>query len=301
MHAAGGMAGAHLAVDFFFILSGFVMARTYEDRLRDKSLGTLRFLAKRYRRLWPTMAVGASMGLAVHLYALGPSSELAWAYAFAICLVPFGAVTPYMLNLPAWSIFYELIANALHGHWLAKMSDRALFVSLIIVVTAFMAAYMYDGFPRILELTSIETQLFIAIRAIMTYIIGILLARLAKDRSLPKIPFWAGAAALTGYIVFVSVYPFDFWPLPFILLIGPLAILAGLDPSAPKRISAVLGDISFPLYAVHMPIVQIILYLGYSPAVAIFASLAVAGLWLIRPPTKRRPVSIETRPPLRAS
>ena len=293
MHASQTLAGAHLAVDFFFMLSGFVMARTYEDRLRDRSLSPLSFLLTRDRRLWFTMAVGASLGLALPLWALGPSPNLAVTYLFAMLLIPYGATTPYILNSPAWSITYELLANALHGLWLAKMGDRMLWVALATVSAAFVAAYSYGGFPRILQHTSAETQLLIIFRAMTAYIIGILVARLTMKRSLPKIPFWAGAAALPAYIALVTAWPFAFWPLPFIFLVAPLALLAGLDPSAPKGPSALLGDISFPLYAIHMPIVQAGFHFGWPRETAIILSVAIACLWIIRLP-ERRPTGLAT-------
>lgn len=287
MHASQAMPGAHLAVDFFFMLSGFVMARTYENRLRDKSLGIGAFLIQRYRRLWYTMAVGASLGFALHLWVIGPSAGLALAYLFAMLLIPYGAVTPYLLNTPAWSIAYELLANALHGLWLAKMDDRMLWVAFAVTSAAFVTAYSYAGFPRILQYTTVEMQLFVTFRAMTAYIIGILLSRLTMDRGLPRVPFWAGAMALPAYIALVTVYPFAFWPLPFIFFIAPLTMLAGLDPIAPKRPSALLGDISFPLYAVHMPVVQAGFHFGWPREAAIILSVIIASLWIVRLPERR--------------
>ena len=47
----------YLAVDFFFMLSGYVMARSYEDKFRQ-GYGLKSFFTARYRRVWPTMAIG---------------------------------------------------------------------------------------------------------------------------------------------------------------------------------------------------------------------------------------------------
>ena len=58
---AGAVERAYLEVDFFFMLSGFVVTRTHE-RFR-KGLGTLAFTRLRLRRLWPTVAFGALIGL----------------------------------------------------------------------------------------------------------------------------------------------------------------------------------------------------------------------------------------------
>ena len=51
-HLGLPMMGSHLAVDFFFMLSGFVMARTYDERLQTGAMSPLAFMIKRYRRLW---------------------------------------------------------------------------------------------------------------------------------------------------------------------------------------------------------------------------------------------------------
>ncbi len=59
--------GAGLMVDFFFILSGFVMARTYESRMGSE-LGARRFLIIRARRLWAPIAIGVAIGLFLYLW-----------------------------------------------------------------------------------------------------------------------------------------------------------------------------------------------------------------------------------------
>lgn len=71
----GWLAHGYLAVDFFFMLSGYVMARTYEQRLSE-GYGAWRFMAARYRRLWPVMALGTLFGaplLALEYNDLGAS------------------------------------------------------------------------------------------------------------------------------------------------------------------------------------------------------------------------------------
>ena len=57
--------GGYLAVDLFFVLSGFVIALTYEDKLRD-GMTPREFLALRAIRLWPMLLVGAGLGIALY-------------------------------------------------------------------------------------------------------------------------------------------------------------------------------------------------------------------------------------------
>lgn len=280
MHIAG-FKGGHLAVDFFFMLSGYVMARTYEERLRSGEVSSPQFMWMRVKRLWPVMAIGAVLGLNVALIAAGPSADLGIAFVFAMLLLPASAVTPYLLNLPAWSIFYELVANAFHAAWFAHLSDRVLILALGVCSALFIASFAVTGFPRILHETTITMQVAVIFRALVSYIIGVLAYRLLKDRAPFHVPVLAGCALMVGYIVLVSAVQFPLWPVPFIFVIAPIAMISGLDPSAPKQISHILGQMSFPLYAIHFPVIALCALAGFGPGTAFIASLAVAALWLI--------------------
>jgi len=280
MHIAG-FSGGHLAVDFFFMLSGYVMARTYEQRLRDGEISAARFIVMRFRRLWPVMAIGAAIGLNIAIVASGFSFDLLFAFLFAMLLLPGSASIPYFLNLPAWSIFYELLANALHGAWFARLDNIAAAGLLALLSIVFLASFAFVGFPRILGQTTIEMQLLVVFRALVSYVIGILAFRLMRDEAPIRVPLTVGLVALPGYIAFVSLANFPLWPVPFVYVVAPLILFAGLDRSAPKRLSHALGTISFPLYATHFPIISAAAMAGLSGRAAMIISLAVASLWLL--------------------
>lgn len=253
-----GFAGGHLAVDFFFMLSGYVMARTYEQRLQDGALSPGGFLAMRLRRLWPTMAVGATLGLvAAALQGVAPG-DLIHAYAFALLLIPAGAVLPYALNLPAWSIFYELVANGLHGAVFSRLGRRGLLAITAAVGLAFVAVCAVFEFPRMLDTTSAAMQVMIVTRVLVSYLIGVLLYRRFGDEAPFRIPFALAVAGFAGYVALVSLVPFALWPVPFVFLVAPLLVLAGIGETRRLRLLALLGDISFPLYAVHFPVLQLV-------------------------------------------
>jgi peptidoglycan/LPS O-acetylase OafA/YrhL len=57
------MPGGHLAVDFFFCLSGFVIALNYQDRMRGGAIGVVRFMALRLARLYPMVLAGALLAI----------------------------------------------------------------------------------------------------------------------------------------------------------------------------------------------------------------------------------------------
>lgn len=126
-----------LAVDLFFVLSGFVMARTYEARMRS-GLPARAFLAIRYRRLFLPLFVGTTIGLAERLFSgFRPSSELWAAYAMSLAFMPaFWLSNAFWFNLPAWSLFLEIVCNWLHGALLWRADNRALVASLTLLVAA---------------------------------------------------------------------------------------------------------------------------------------------------------------------
>ena len=69
-----GIHGGYLAVDLFFVLSGFVIAHAYERRLAS-GLSVGRFMAARYLRLWPVYVLGAALGLIAALMHALPGKD----------------------------------------------------------------------------------------------------------------------------------------------------------------------------------------------------------------------------------
>src|SRR5690349_7916766 len=112
------IAHAYLAVDFFFCLSGFVIAYAYDDKIAATGIGS--FLRRRLIRLHPLVVIGSVLGLLTWIF--DPFSNLHQSYAaknwllfITSCLmVPFPLVKERYLNLfhlnpPTWSLFWEYI------------------------------------------------------------------------------------------------------------------------------------------------------------------------------------------------
>ena len=129
-----------LAVDFFFCLSGFVMGYAYDDRLQKMGLWT--FLKARLIRLHPLVVLGTVLGL-IALYAnpfgvtqgYGPG-KVALMFAASL-LIPYGVMKErsqnlFSLNAPAWSLFWEYVANVVFGIALYRIK-RGLLVVLTII------------------------------------------------------------------------------------------------------------------------------------------------------------------------
>lgn len=112
------MPHGYVAVDFFFVLSGFVLYRSYLPKFRE-GLGVGRFMLQRFARLYPLFLLGLMLGLAVALQQIwttaphAPSSgDLATTMLFNGLMLPSPAGLPYYpLNVPSWSLFFEIVAN----------------------------------------------------------------------------------------------------------------------------------------------------------------------------------------------
>ena len=250
---------AYLAVDFFFLLSGFVMARTYEGRMRDGRLSVRAFLAARYRRLWPTMAWGAALSLPF----LWRDNPDLWTFAATslpnLLLLPsFATPVLFALNTPAWSVFFELVANLAHVLVLQRLGIRALAAMAGAFLLAAAACAIHWGD---LDLGSqVDTMAGGFARVGFAYTLGILLWRWHGNRAPAPVPAILAFLAMPVLFVGASTVPLEgaVFDLAFISVGCPLILWGGLNlrigVGAIDRLCRVAGAMSFPLYAVHYPV-----------------------------------------------
>lgn len=251
---------AYLAVDFFFMLSGYVMARTYEGRMAE-GLSPAAFFALRFRRLWPTMFAAGLLGLPWFFVTYGFDRSLA-ALANLLLIPTLAMRWAYPLNGPAWSIFFELFANVLHASLLRRLSAArlALVAALMVPILAGPAMRLtFDlGSPS-------ATFMFGFPRVILSYSIGIILWRRWRDQPSLEVPPAFAFLAMPLFFGESTWLDANGWlgALLFILVICPIMIAGGLRWRGEWRLASLAGAISFPLYALHTPI---------------FAAVTMAGL-----------------------
>ena len=129
----------YLAVDFFFILSGFVIGYAYDDRW--KTMSTLQFLKRRVIRLQPMVVIGALIG-GIMFYTQGCNVwDVSKVTILALFIATFlnallipapigtevrGLGEMYPLNGPSWSLFFEYIGNILYALFIRKLPVKAL-------------------------------------------------------------------------------------------------------------------------------------------------------------------------------
>jgi peptidoglycan/LPS O-acetylase OafA/YrhL len=270
----------YLAVDFFMMLSGYVMARTYEARMAG-GLGTAGFVQLRYRRLWLTMAIGSLIGIP-YLWWASSGEPLVFLGAFALNLAlipaPLGKEL-FPLNGPGWSIFYELVANALHAALLWRLSNRSLGLlaaALLITLTAF-ARIKGD-----VDFGALAPHFGPAlVRSLGAYTLGVLLWRWWQDKPTVAVPAaWPFVVLPLLMLAPFSAFGWGF-DLLFITLICPLLIAGGLQLEGAPRWAVWSGMLSFPLYAVHVPVLRSAHLAGISPLPAVTLALltGIALTW----------------------
>lgn len=272
----------YLAVDFFFMLSGYVMAHAYDDRWDRMTVRD--FFKRRLIRLHPLIIVGTVLGAT--LFPLQASSffpKVADATLMQVLLIMFIGFTlipvpPSMdirgwnemfpLNGPSWSLFLEYVANILHALVLRRLS-KAMLTVLVILAGAALAHHAIAGKSGdIIGGWSLEPeQLRLGFtRLLFPYMAGMLLRR-----AMPVKGGRGGFLTASGILVAVLACPriggYDelwmngLYESAVILLVFPLVIRLGaggeLRGAWAKRASVFLGDISYPLYITHFPVISV--------------------------------------------
>ncbi|NML67792.1 acyltransferase [Hymenobacter sp. RP-2-7] len=261
------IAHAYLAVDFFFCLSGFVIAYAYDARLAQ--LGVGRFLRRRLIRLHPLVVVGALLGLLT--FWLDPFSHLVDQYATRLpllllsscLLVPYPVVTEryanlFHLNPPTWSLFWEYIANVAYALVLVRLPARLLKILLVPAAIALCyearrTGWLGGGWGR-------EDAIAGFLRVTFSFLMGLLLYR-ANWLIRSRLGFGALALLLLGALLLPFIDRIN-WRVDslVVLFYFPLLIALGAGGQLTPRYAKLcrfLGDISYPLYIVHYPFIWV--------------------------------------------
>ncbi|TIU25436.1 MAG: acyltransferase, partial [Mesorhizobium sp.] len=275
---------SYLAVDLFFLLSGFVIAHAY-DRKIENGMGFGTFLAIRLIRLYPLYLAGTLLGFFYLLVKnrlipteYMPLSEIGMQLTtgmFFIPLVGEAYHTIFPLNPASWSLFFELIVNIAYVAVFFVLSRRVLTaligVSLVLLIVASVYAGTLDfgmtgktivsGLPRVS----------------FSFFLGVLLcrsmARYQGNLGFMRRGWWVEAAILLTLAVF-AVAPAGgarvAYDLASIVIVFPLMVVTGaVAPTAPRLAGFYgwLGRISYPIYIIHTPMLMIIAGAGKAVSV----------------------------------
>lgn len=263
----------YLGVDFFFALSGFVIAIAYDARLQQ-GMGFKQFMIVRLRRLYPLFALGMALSAAVFILRMLPkgefnTSEFVFASLNAFLISPFGRVEGndylFPFNSPAWSLFFEVAINAVYALAVTYLTlPRLLGVLAASAVAAIVMVTYHGSF----DVGDSSSELFEgAIRVTFSFSGGVLLGRLMMAGRLRNMPT-VSPALLSVVLLAIFLFPvtrFNFiFELVGVLLVFPLIVMLGAVREPSSRFEALAkfsGLISYPLYITHMPVVLISTYI----------------------------------------
>ena len=271
----------YLAVDFFFILSGFVVGYAYDDRW--KTMTTKDFVKRRVIRLQPMVVMGAVIG-AVMFYFQGCSvwdvskvsiAMLLIATLMNACMIPAtpgceirGLGEMFPLNGPSWSLFFEYIGNILYAFFLRKLPTKALSVWVLAAGCALAGFAVWGPYGDICVGFALTEENVVggSLRLLFSFSAGLLLSRIFKPVQV-KSAFWIGGLAL---VILLSVpriggsehlWMNGLYDIVCCVVFFPLIVLLGASGKTTDKITArvckFLGDISYPLYMVHYPFIYL--------------------------------------------
>lgn len=279
-----------LGVDFFFILSGFVMGYAYDERWlatalpsRGEALTFWGFVRRRLIRLHPMVVMGVILGVVAFIIqgctkwdgSVVSIEAVMWAMLLALFLIPApsgldvrGNTEAFPLNGPHWSLFFEYIGSLLYGLLLHRLSTKWLrvWVACGIVSLATYALFQEDGGVAYGWSSEPKNLAGGALRMLYAYPMGLLMARMFRKRQPKPIngPVFLlsslGVVALLGLPLFggkdtETIYQlvclFSFFPA--IIWFGARGIVTGWR----QRAVSFLGRLSYPLYVVHFPLIYL--------------------------------------------
>lgn len=204
-HLTGRMPWAAYAVDFFFILSGFVLAYAYAGKLRERSMSVSRFMVIRYRRLYPMLLLAVALAFAITLYR-GVASP--WELAGALTAIPQLNSTPHRLAFPLvgpeWSLSYEFAVNLGFAFLIRRTNGIALtFLFAPIYVLAVYLGYSRAG-------SGSADFLFGLPRVLFWFTAGVALWHVAPNLQVRLSGIWATLCSALGemsYPLYILHYP----------------------------------------------------------------------------------------------
>jgi peptidoglycan/LPS O-acetylase OafA/YrhL len=250
-----------LAVDFFFCLSGFVIGYAYDDRI--SKMGITEFFKARLIRLQPLVVSGSVLGLLAFLFdpfgghpELYSTGKIVLTFICSLLMIPLPVIEDrgfnlFSFNAPAWSLFWEYVANIAYALVLSRLKRSLLVIFTLLSAAAICFVAYRSG--NLLGGWSGPTFWDGCARISYSFSAGLLIYRfnwIIKDKM--------GFLSLSILLMLAFLSPSSNWNWltePFIVLIYfPLLVALGagatINPGL-RKACVFSGQISYPLYMTH--------------------------------------------------
>ena len=282
-----------LAVDFFFCLSGFVIGYAYDNRI--EKIGVLAFFKSRLIRLHPLVLLGSVLGLLAFLFdpfagdaATYSTGRILLLFLCSVFLIPFPAMPDrsfnlFGLNAPAWSLFWEYVANIVYALVLCRLSRRIL-VAITLLAAVLLCWVSYRA-GNLLGGWNGDSFWDGGARLAYSFSAGLLIHRsgwIIKN----KIPFM-GLALLLAAAFLMPHFKWN-WLAEIIVVLFyfPLLVMLGAGASVSPRIKRVCefsGNMSYPLYMTHYAAIWMFghYFTTYNPGMKELTFIIVGGVILL--------------------
>jgi peptidoglycan/LPS O-acetylase OafA/YrhL len=278
-----------MGVDFFFVLSGFVMGYAYDDRWRKMTTG--QFIKRRLIRLHPMVVIGVVFGLLAFIMQGRVTwdgekvsiATLALTTIMALFMLPVmgkgldvrGNTEMFPLNGPHWSLFFEYLGSLLYALLLHKISTKSLRIWVAVAAVALVVNAVTLGDGTIAYGWSYEPLNMAggALRILFAYPAGLLLAREFHARKIKPTRLPAFSLSAIALIVILSAPNFSTlfdtksasvaYQCLCVLLFFPLIIAFAARGNVSgwmQRMVSYLGRLSYPLYAIHYPMIYLYIH-----------------------------------------
>jgi len=294
------LSGSYMAVDLFFVMSGFVLAHAYGERL-STGLPVVTFFKLRLARLYPLYLAGlalAAVDVGYWFYSGHPPEWRSLAASFGPALLFLPTISAksgfaFPANYPAWSLFWELFANLLFGWIMLRPNFQR---SSWIAVTAGLVGLAGLAAWRGNIDAGVEIQDFWlgAPRVLYGFFAGVLIHGVWK-RGIVRwtFPFWLSVTILLG----IFAAPMQgasraIWDFVSATVLLPVLVIFSLGRKD-SALSSGLGDASYAVYVIQAPLIILLngglLHLGINLSAwgalgtgAIALSALIAALLLDR-------------------
>lgn len=257
---------AGIAVDFFFSLSGFVMAIAYQEKI-GSSLNLFAFVRLRALRLWPMIMLGTAIS-ASYLLAKSvisteapPASMILQSASLSMIFLPYldapaslGGPQAFPLNGPQYSLFFEMFVNVVWAVILVSVPRKAYLpvCTALVIISAYCLSYGFGG-----DMT--ENFLLGFPRVTCAFFLGVIAANLFLSGYTHPLLGWTLFVALLipTMLLLLLPIPLTSYASVWTVIVSPILALLGARLHLPTRLkgaASLSGALSYPIYALHYPL-----------------------------------------------